>query len=236
MPTSRSLVDDGHARRCGASAISRAASATEWRRVDDNRLAIAEDRFDRSHGSTSLVRAFYAALEVRMLDSPDELARDVPARHARLLHPARGRPRAGGERVSSLGHRRRTSRCWAFPDTAALWIVGLGAAAALLATLSLITRKNSRHPLLLVGLVALGIMFLSWRIMPRTISGRALTRSQAVAIVENAPLGAVPQVAVGCGMYVGLIASLVLVAFGLTIVIKRASQPYVVSDADDDVE
>jgi hypothetical protein len=33
-----------------------------------------------------------------------------------------------------------------------------------------------------------------------------------------------------------LIASLVLVAFGLTIVIKRASQPYVVSDADDDVE
>jgi hypothetical protein len=123
-----------------------------------------------------------------------------------------------------------------FPDTAALWIAGLGAAAALLATLSLITRKNSRHPLLLVGLVALGIMFLSWRIMPRTISGRVLTRSQAVAIVDGAPLGAVPQVAVGYGMYVGLIASLVLVAFGLTIVIKRASQPYVVSDADDDVE
>jgi hypothetical protein len=123
-----------------------------------------------------------------------------------------------------------------FPDTAALWIAGLGAAAALLATLSLITRKNSRHPLLLVGLVALGIMFLSWRIMPRTISGRVLTRSQAVAIVDGAPLGAVPQVGVGYGMYVGLIASLVLVAFGLTIVIKRASQPYVVSNADDDVE
>jgi hypothetical protein len=123
-----------------------------------------------------------------------------------------------------------------FPDTAALWITGLGAAAALLATLSLITRKNSRHPLLLVGLVALGIMFLSWRIMPRTISGRVLTRSQAVAIVDGAPLGAVPEVAVGYGMYVGLIASLVLVAFGLTIVIKRASQPYVVADADDDVE
>ena len=91
-------------------------------------------------------------------------------------------------------------------------------------------------PLLLVGLVALGIMFLSWRIMPRTISGRVLTRSQAVAIIYGAPLGSVPQVAVGYGMYVGLIASLVLVAFGLTIVIKRASQPYVVSAADDDVE
>ena len=123
-----------------------------------------------------------------------------------------------------------------FPDTAALWIAGLGGAAALLATLSLITRKNSRHPLLLVGLVALGIMFLSWRIMPRTISSRALTRNQAVAIVDGAPLGAVPQVAVGYGMYIGLAASLVLVVFGLTIVVKRASQPYVVPNVDDDVE
>jgi hypothetical protein len=122
------------------------------------------------------------------------------------------------------------------PDTAALWIAGLGAAAALLATLSLITRKNSRHPLLLVGLVALGIMFLSWRIMPRTISSRVLTRSQAVAIVDGAPVGAVPPVGVGYGMYVGLGASLVLVAFGLTIVIKRVSRPYLASDVDDDVE
>jgi len=79
-------------------------------------------------------------------------------------------------------------------------------------------------------------MFLSWRIMPRTISSRVLTRSQAVAIVDGAPIGAVPQVAVGFGIYVGLIASVVLVAFGLTIVIKRASQPYVVSNIDDDVE
>ena len=115
------------------------------------------------------------------------------------------------------------------PDTAALWIAGLGAAAALLATLSLITRKNSRHPLLLVGLIALGIMFLSWRIMPRTISSRVLTRSQAVAIVDGAPVGAVPPVAVGYGIYVGSMASIVLVAFGLTIVIKRASRPYVAS-------
>jgi hypothetical protein len=123
-----------------------------------------------------------------------------------------------------------------FPDTAALWITGLGTAAAVLATLSLITRKNSRHPLLLVGLVALGIMFLSWRIMPRTISSRALTRSQAVAIVDGAPLGAVPQVAVGYGIYIGLVASLVLVGFGLTIVVRRASQAYVVPVVDDDVE
>jgi hypothetical protein len=40
---------------------------------------------------------------------------------------------------------------------------------------------------------------------------------------------------VGIGIYLGMVASLALVAFGLTIVIKRASQPYVVVESDDDV-
>src|SRR5258706_3401545 len=122
-----------------------------------------------------------------------------------------------------------------FPDTMALWIIGLGAAAALLATLSLITRKNSRHPLLLVGLVALGIMFLSWRIMPKTVADRALLRSQAIAIVEGGPIGEAPFTIVGSGIYLGLAAAAVLVAFGLTIVVKKASHVYVVADPDDDV-
>ena len=121
-----------------------------------------------------------------------------------------------------------------FPDVAALWIVGLGVLAAVLATLSLITRKNSRHPLLLVGLLSLGIMFLSWRIMPLTASERALTVSQAFAIVENTPIGAAPLALPGSGIYVGLIAATVLVGFGLTIVVRRA-RPYVIPDPDDDV-
>jgi hypothetical protein len=122
-----------------------------------------------------------------------------------------------------------------FPDTIALWVVGLGLAAAILATLSLITRKNSRHPLLLVGLVALGLMFLSWRIMPRTIADRALIRSQALAIVQDTPMGAAPATLVGIGIYLGLGAALVLVCFGLTIIVKRVSQPYVGPELDDDV-
>jgi hypothetical protein len=122
-----------------------------------------------------------------------------------------------------------------FPEVVALWVIGLGAAAVVLAALSLITRKNSRHPLLLVGLVALGLMFLSWRIMPQAVSSRARTRSQAIAIVENTPIGEAPEVFVGHGMYLGLAASTVIVAFGLTIVIKRVRQPYVISDPDDDV-
>ena len=122
-----------------------------------------------------------------------------------------------------------------FPDTIALWIVGLGAVAVILATLSLITRKNSRHPLLLVGLVALGLMFLSWRIMPRTIADRALIRSQALAIVAGTAMGAAPDTLVGIGIYIGLAAAVVLVCFGLTIIVKRASQTYVAPDLDDDV-
>jgi steroid 5-alpha reductase family enzyme len=121
------------------------------------------------------------------------------------------------------------------PDVEALWVAGLGALAAVLAMLSLITRKNSRHPLLIIGLFALGIMFLSWRIVPRTAGERASTIAQAFAIVENTPMTAPPVADVGVGIYLGLAASCVLVAFGLTIVIKRAAQPYVLADPDDDV-
>lgn len=122
------------------------------------------------------------------------------------------------------------------PDIPGLWIAGLGASAALLATLSLITRKNSRHPLLLVGLVSLGILFLSWRILPRSAGERARTVSQAFAIVEGRPIGDDPQADVGSGIYVGLVASIVIVAFGMTIVVKRVQRPYAVVSADDDVD
>jgi hypothetical protein len=121
------------------------------------------------------------------------------------------------------------------PDVPALWVVGLGAIAAVLAMLSLITRKNSRHPLLIVGLAALGIMFLSWRILPRSAGEHALTVSQAFAIVENTPMREAPIADVGSGIYVGLAAACAIVGFGLTIVIRRVSRPYAIAEPDDDV-
>ena len=121
------------------------------------------------------------------------------------------------------------------PDVPALWVAGLGVLAAVLATLSMITRKNSRHPLLVIGLAALGIMFLSWRVMPRLAGERALTVSQAVAIVQDRPFDHAPPSSAGSGIYLGLVASCLIVGFGLTIVVKRASTPYVVADEDDDV-
>jgi hypothetical protein len=123
-----------------------------------------------------------------------------------------------------------------FPGVPGLWIAGLGASAAVLALLSLVTRKNSRHPLLLVGLIALGILFLSWRILPRTTGEHVLTVSQAFAIVENTPMTAAPDVAAGSGIYVGLLAACAIVGFGLTIVVKRAGTAYPIVDPDDDVD
>jgi hypothetical protein len=116
-----------------------------------------------------------------------------------------------------------------------LWVAGLGALAAVLALLSLITRKNSRHPLLIIGLCALGITFLSWRIMPRAAGERARTMAQAFAIVDDLPASPAAEAIVGVGIYLGMAASLALVAFGLTIIIKRASTVYVVTSPDDDV-
>jgi hypothetical protein len=51
--------------------------------------------------------------------------------------------------------------------------------------------------------------------------------------VENIPVGATPDVTMGPGIYVGLLAAIVLVGFGLTIVIKRVPRAYAVSEDDD---
>ena len=121
------------------------------------------------------------------------------------------------------------------PNLPALWVAGLGAIAAVLAALSLITRRNSRHPLLVVGLIALGIMMLSWRILPRSVGERSRSLSQALAIVEGTPLGESPEALIGSGIYVGLASSAAIALFGLTIVVKRVARPYAVTSPDDDV-
>ena len=119
------------------------------------------------------------------------------------------------------------------PDTAGLWILGLGSTAIVLASLSIVTRKNSRHPLLLVGLLSLGILFLAHQWMARSIAEGAWARAQALAIVENVAPPEQPDPAVGVGIYLGLAASVVLVLFGLTIVLKRVSKPYATPEDDD---
>jgi len=119
------------------------------------------------------------------------------------------------------------------PDPAGWWVFGLGVLAVLLAGLSIWTRKNSRHPLLLVGLAAFAVMFLGYQWMSRAVRNSAWAQTQARAIVENVPVGTPPDTAVGVGIYLGLVAATVLVLFGLTIVIKRVPRAYATPEDDD---
>jgi len=118
------------------------------------------------------------------------------------------------------------------PATSALWTLVLGCIAMLLAFLSVITRKNSRHPLLLVGLIAVAIEFLGWQWMRRAVSEQAWANAQASAILSGAGAREVGVTSPGVGLYVGLTAAIVIVLFGLTIVVKKAGQPYATPEDD----
>jgi hypothetical protein len=120
------------------------------------------------------------------------------------------------------------------PSPSALWILGLGLAAMLLASLSVMTRKNSRHPLLLVGLVALAIEFLAWQWMQRSLSEQAWASAHARAIIEGGGAAAPGATTAGVGLYVGVGAAAIIALFGLTIVVKRGARPY--AAPEDDVE
>jgi len=117
---------------------------------------------------------------------------------------------------------------------AGFWVLGLGLLAILLASLSIITRRNSRHPLLLVGLAAFAILFLGERFLERSAADRLWARSQAQAIVRGDPVAELPSPVMGEGAYLGLTASSLITLFGLTIVVRRVVQPY--AEPEDDGE
>jgi|SRR5581483_5383619 len=125
------------------------------------------------------------------------------------------------------------TRIGGVPDPAGLWVLGLGIVAVLLASLSLYTRKNSRHPLLVVGLTAFAITFLGYQWLSRSVRETAWARAQAQAIVENTPPKEPPPTTVGMGIVLGLTASVVLVGFGMTIVIKKVPRAYAPPEDDE---
>ena len=119
------------------------------------------------------------------------------------------------------------------PDLAGLGVLGLGLVAVMLATLSVITRKNSRHPLLLVGLGALTILLMAERFMERSVADQAWAQSQARAIVQGGEVEPLPEPATAVGAYLGFSASAIITLFGLTIVVRRVAQPYAKPEDDD---
>ena len=124
-------------------------------------------------------------------------------------------------------------RIGGLPSPAGFWILGLGMLAVVLATLSVITRKNSRHPLLLVGLAAFAILLTAERLLERAAAQQAWARAQARAIVSGDAAAVVPDPAMASGTWVGLAAAGVITLFGLTIVVRRAAQPYAEPEDDD---
>jgi hypothetical protein len=125
------------------------------------------------------------------------------------------------------------SKIGGVPDPAGFWMLGLGVTAVALAGLSIWTRKNSRHPLLVVGLAAFAIAFLGYQWLSRSVRETAWARSQAHAIVENIPAEPPESTVAGLGIYLGMAAALVLVGFGMTIVVKKVPRPYATSEDDD---
>ncbi len=119
------------------------------------------------------------------------------------------------------------------PDIAGLWVLGLGILAVVLAALSVMTRKNSRHPLLLVGLAALAIVLLTEQLMERSAADQAWARSEAKAIVRGGSAEAQPSPTMAPGGYLALAAATVITVFGLTMVVRRVASPYAVPDDDD---
>ncbi len=127
-----------------------------------------------------------------------------------------------------------TQRFGGVPDLAGLWVLLCGILVVVLAVLSIVTRKNSRHPLLLVGLCAFGILFLAEQLMERSAVQQGWSTAQARAIVQGGPARATAEPTVAPGAYVGLAASTVIALFGLTVVFKRTPQIHA-SATDDDV-
>jgi hypothetical protein len=104
---------------------------------------------------------------------------------------------------------------------ARLAVAGLGLMGVLLASLSVATRRNSRHPLLLVGLTALGIYLLGQLVLihgAEDIAWVQARKREVFGLETRTP----DKPRNGVGFYLGAAGSTLIVLFGLTIVVKRA--------------
>jgi len=120
------------------------------------------------------------------------------------------------------------------PNISGFWVLVLAIVVVVLASLSVITRKNSRHPLLVVGLAAFAIVLLSEQWMQRSAGDQIWAQEQAVSIVqgEQAEIE-IPATSMAGGGYLALVSSAIIILFGLTIVVRKAPSPYAVSENDD---
>ena len=102
------------------------------------------------------------------------------------------------------------------PDPTGYFVLVLGVVGVLLSVVRVLTRRDTRQWLMLVGLAALTALVVVWQTGPRTVADRAQAHAEAVALVDNVPLLPVPSVSLGYGLVFGLLGAAVLTIAGLT--------------------
>jgi hypothetical protein len=102
------------------------------------------------------------------------------------------------------------------PDPAGYFVLGLSGVGLMLALGGILTPRNPRHGLVLVGLAGLTTLVVVWLTGPSTIADRAQARAEALALVDNVAVQPVPPVTIGAGLVLGLVASAAIAAVGLT--------------------
>ena len=100
------------------------------------------------------------------------------------------------------------------PDAAGFFVLALGVLGLLLSLVSILTRRDTRPGLVLVGLAGLTTLAVVWLTGPATIADRAQARAEAVALVDNVPMQPVPPVGVGVGLILGLAGAATIAAAG----------------------
>lgn len=100
------------------------------------------------------------------------------------------------------------------PDPAGFFVLALGVLGLLLSLVSILTRRDTRPGLVLVGLAGLTTLAVVWFTGPATIADRAQARAEAVALVDNVPIQPVPPVGVGVGLVLGLAGAVTIAAAG----------------------
>jgi len=101
------------------------------------------------------------------------------------------------------------------PDPVGFFVLGLGVLGVLLSIVGVVSRRNTRQGLVLVGLAGLTTLAVVWFNGAATIADRAQARAEALAIVDNVPVLPVPAVRTAFGLILGLAGAASVAAVGL---------------------
>ena len=101
------------------------------------------------------------------------------------------------------------------PDPVGFFVLGLGVVGVLLSIVGIVSGRNTRQALVLVGLAGLTTLAVVWYNGAATIADRAQARAEAVAIVDNVPVLPVPAVRTAFGLLLGLTGAAAVAGVGL---------------------